>query len=68
MHFIEIIMCHVVHVFACIRQCIKLSLSHALLYSFILFKFVILILQKEKYILGRVDLYFWVSGEKLVYF
>ena len=29
---------------------------------------MILILRKEKYILGRIDLYFWVSGEKLVYF
>ena len=51
-----------------IRQYIKLSLSHALLYSFIVFKFVILILRKEKYILGRIDLYVWGSGEKLVYF
>ena len=68
MHFIEIIICHVFHVFACIWLYVKLSLSHALLYSFILFKYVILILRKEKYILGRVDLYFWVSGEKLIYF
>ena len=63
MHFIEIIICHVFHdygspVFTCIRQYIKLSLSHALLYSFIVFKYVILILRKEKYILGRIDLYF----------
>ena len=29
---------------------------HALLYSFIVFKYVILILRKEKYILGRIDL------------
>ena len=47
---------------------IKLSLKHALLYSFIVFKYVILILRKEKYILGRIDLYFSGSGEKLVYF
>ena len=52
-------------VFTCIRQTIKLSLSHALLYSFIVFKYVILILRKDKYILGRNDLYFWGSGEKL---
>ena len=55
-------------VFTCIRQNIKLSLSHALLYSFIVFKYVILILRKDKYILGRNDLYFWGSGEKLVFF
>ena len=48
-------------VFTCIRQYIKLSLSHALLYSFIVFKYVILILRKERYILGRTDLYFWGS-------
>ena len=29
---------------------------------------MILILRKEKYILGRIDLYFWGSEEKLVYF
>ena len=51
-----------------IRQNIKLSLCHALLYSFIVFKYVILILRKEKYTLGRVDLYYWGFGEKLVYF
>ena len=39
-----------------------------LLYSFIVFKYVILILRKEKYILGRIDLYFWWFGENLVYF
>ena len=55
-------------VFTCIRQNIKLSLSHALLYTFIVFKYVILILQKEKYILGRIGLYFWGFGEKLNYF
>ena len=55
-------------VFACIRQNIKLSLSRALLYSFIVFKYVILILQKEKYILERIDLYFLGFWEKLVYF
>ena len=53
MHFTEIIIGHVfhdqaqsLHVF--IRQNIKLSLSHALLYSFIVFKYVILILRKKK--------------------
>ena len=55
-------------VFTCIRQNIKLSLSHALLYGFIVFKYVILILRKDKYILGRNDLYFWGSGEELVFF
>ena len=38
------------------------------MYSFIVFKYVILILRKDKYILGRNDLYFWGSGEKLVFF
>ena len=38
MHFIEITICHVIYD----RQNIKLSLSHALLYSFIVFKYVIL--------------------------
>ena len=37
------------------KQYTKLSLSHALLYSFIVFKYVILILRKEKYILGTID-------------
>ena len=55
-------------VFTCIRQNIKLSLSHALLDSFIVFKYVILILRKNKYILGRIGLYFWGFGEKLNYF
>ena len=68
MHFIEIIICNVFHVFTCIRQYIKLSLSHALVYGVIVFKYVILILRKEKYILGRNDIYFWGSGEKLVFF
>ena len=43
-----------------------LSLSHALLYSIIVFKYVILIRQKEKYILGRIGLYLfgiWVEAE-----
>ena len=30
-----------------------------------LVKYVILILRKEKYILGRIGLYFWGLGEKL---
>ena len=42
-----------------IRQNIKWSLSHALLYSFIVFKYVVLSLRKDKYILGRIGLYFW---------
>ena len=53
---------------------IKCSLSHALLYSFIVFKYVILILnvililRKDKYMLGRIGLYFGGFGEKLNYF
>ena len=50
-------------VFTCIRQNIKLSLSHALLYRFIVFKYVILILQKDKYILGRNDIFLGIWGE-----
>ena len=50
-------------VFTCIRQNIKLSLVK--LHSF---KYVILILWKEKYFLGRIDLYFWGFGEKLDFF
>ena len=38
------------------------------MYSFIVFKYEILILRKDKYILERNDLYFWGSGEKLVFF
>ena len=38
------------------------------MYSFIVFKYVNLILWKEKYILGRIGLYFWGFGEKLNYF
>ena len=61
--------CHVfhgkdlsLHVF--IRQNIKWSSSRALLYSFIVFKYVILILRKDKYNLGRFGLYFWgIWGE-----
>ena len=42
---------------ACINQNIKLTFSHALVYSFIVFfKYVNLILRKEKYILGRIGL------------
>ena len=52
----------------CIRQNNKLSLSQALLYSFIAIKYVILILWKEKYILGRHGLNFGGLGEKLNYF
>ena len=35
------------------------------MYSFIVFKYVNLILWKENYILGRIGLYFWEFGEKL---
>ena len=34
-------------------------------YSFMVFKYVNLILWQEKYILGRIGLYFWGFGEKL---
>ena len=54
--------------FQYMRQTIKLSSSHALLYSFLVFKHVTLILRKEQYILGRIGLYFWGFGEKLNYF
>ena len=37
-------------------------------YSFIIFKYVLLILQKEKYILVSIDLYVKGLGEKLDYF
>ena len=62
--------CHVFHgkdlsTCTCIRQNIKWSLSHAHLYNFIVFKYVILILQKDKFIFGRIGLYFWGFGEKL---
>ena len=56
------------HVFTCTRQNMKLSLSHALVYSFIIFKYVILILLKEKYILGRIGLYFWDLGRSWTIF
>ena len=51
----------------CIRQNIKWSVSHALLYSFIVFKYMILILRKDKNILGSIGLYFLGFGEKLNY-
>ena len=44
------------------------ALSHALLYSFIVFRYLILILRKDKYILGRIGLYFGGFGKKLNYF
>ena len=57
-------------VFTCIRQNIKRSLSHALLYSFMVFfmvfKYVILILRKDKFILGRIGFYFWGEAELLL--
>ena len=73
----KLIICHAFHgfymacipwqrpVFTCIRQNIKRSLSRALLYSFIIFKYVILILRKDDYTMGRIGLYFWGFGEKL---
>ena len=36
--------------------------------SFIVFKYVALILRKEKYILGNIGLYFWGFEKKLDYF
>ena len=42
---------------------IKIIICHVLVYSFIVFKYVILILRREKYILGRIGLYFWGGGE-----
>ena len=72
MHFIEINYMSCIPwqrpVLTCIKQNIKGSFSHALFYSFIVFKYVILILRKDKYILGRIGLYFWGFGEKLNYF
>ena len=35
------------------------TISHVHAYCFIVFKYVILILRREKYILGRIGLYFW---------
>ena len=49
-------------VITCIRQNIKLSLSQALLFSFVVFKYVILILRKEKYILRRMTCVLGNSG------
>ena len=74
MHFIEIIIFHVFHgyymscipwlspVFSCIRQNIKSSLSHALLYSFKVFKYVILILRKENTFKGELALFLGIWG------
>ena len=45
--------------FVCHVQC------NPLVYSFIVFKHVILILRKDKYILWKIGLYFWGFGEKL---
>ena len=41
------------------------SASHLLMDSFKVFKYVNLILWKEKYILGRIGFYFGGFGEKL---
>ena len=43
-------------------QTTKLTLGHALVYTFIVFKYVKLILWKEKYILVRIGLYFRYIG------
>ena len=57
-------------VFTCIRQTIKWSLSHALLYSFIVFKYVIFILRKDKIwliflgIWGEAALFLGIWGAK----
>ena len=49
---------------------IKWMLSHPLVYrcTVIVFKYVNFILRKEKYILGRIGLYFLEFGKKLNYF
>ena len=60
--------CHVFHDKDLSLHVLDKILSHVLLYSFIVFKYVILILRKDKYILGRIGLYFWGYGEKLNYF
>ena len=44
---------------------IKIIICHVLVYSFIVFKYVILILRREEDILGRIGLYFWGVEEKL---
>ena len=44
---------------------IKIIICHVLVYSFIVFKYVILILRREKDILGRIGLYFWGVETKL---
>ena len=65
MHFIEIIICHVLygktlslHVYGKYQVIIK----SCALYSFKVLKNVILILLKEKYILGRIGLTFGDLG------
>ena len=50
-------------------QNINGTTGHALVYSFIVLKYVILILRKEKYILGRYGLYFgrfWGEAELIL--
>ena len=41
---------------------------HIIEINYMSFKDVILIIRKDKYILGRIGLYFWGFGEKLEYF
>ena len=71
MHSISFI-CHVFHGKALSLHVEDKLLSDHLVMrsyiSFIFFKYVILILRKDKYILGRIGLYFCVFGEKLNYF
>ena len=87
MHFIEIIICHVFPgyymscipwfspVFTCIRQKIKWSLSHALLYSFKVLKYVIILIYGKKIhfmenqpiflgIWGEAELFLGIWGAK----
>ena len=37
----------------------EVNINHPLVYSFMVFKYVNLILWKENYYLGRIGLYFW---------
>ena len=76
MHFIEInymsCMSWLLYVvYSMAKTCLYMYKTKILsdqLYRFIVFKYVILILRTDKYILGRISLYFWGFGEKLNYF
>ena len=52
----------------CLYICKAKYLVIIKLCAIIVFKYVILIIRKDKYILGRIGLYFWVFGEILNYF